>query len=116
MGKRKTMVIAAAVIGAASMVSYTNAALAHRGDLHHWFEHQRAMLDGGPMSVDETDARKQVEVQNGGTRVAAEAMGVTQAPWDCLTEELKRGEGYTPDSECDRGARRTSDAQLGVLK
>lgn len=116
MVKMKAILIAAGVAGAASMVPFTNAALAHPGDVHHWFEHERAMSDGGPMIVSEAETRRQVEGKFERARVAGKEMGTNRSmAKDCFEEELKRGEGYTPDSDCNRGTRRT-DTQVGVRK
>lgn len=117
MRKLKTIFTAAAIVGAASMVGFTNEAVAHSGDVHHWFEHQRAISDGGPTIVNETDALKQGEVRDERTRAARQTLSSAQGTRDCFSEELKRSEGYLPQADCDSPARRTRpETQVGGLK
>jgi hypothetical protein len=52
---------ASVAIGAVSLAAFTNEALAHAGDVHHWFDHQRALSDGGPLIVHEAQPEKPAE-------------------------------------------------------
>lgn len=116
MRKLKTMLTVAAIAGAASMLPFSNEALAHPGDVHHWFEHERAKSDGGPTLVNEADSVKQGELRDERTRSTMQTLSRAQGVRDCFEEELKRSEGYSPRADCD-GARKTRpEAQVGELK
>lgn len=86
----------AGVLGAALLAGAASAA-AHETDLHHWYEHQRALTDGGTVGIVE-----------GGMAAPAPAVGPAQAPargtprraavapranTDCFLEQLKLTDG-----------------------
>lgn len=114
---RRINAILTTAIAGVSMVTFANEAHAHPGDVHHWFEHQRAFTDGGPMIVNETDSLKQAEASDERSRPARQALFGAEAARDCFSEELKRSEGYTPKADCESVARRTRpETQVGGLK
>jgi len=115
MRRFKAILTTAAIVGA-SMVTLASAAQAHPGDVHHWFEHQRALSEGGPMIVNETNPLKQAEARDERARPARQALSSAPGARDCFSEELKRGEGYTPPADCDGEARRTRPETVGGLK
>jgi hypothetical protein len=116
MRKINSMLAAAAIVGTASMVAFTNEAQAHPGDVHHWFEHQRALSDGGPMIINDSAPVKQAEVSDERARPARQELSRAQGATDCFSEELKRGEGYIPPGDCDGPTRRTRPETVGGLK
>ena len=106
-----------AIGGAVSMVAFTNEALAHTGDVHHWFEHQRALSDGGPMVVDEPRPLKQAEMSDGRARLAEPVLSSGQGMKDCLPEQARGSQGLSAQADCDSAATRSrSDRQAGRPK
>lgn len=85
---RLTGIIGAAVILAASP------ALAHQTDLHHWYEHQRAMTDGGTVGI--TERGEPLADGNGGTlRGSPRADSKwTISSRDCFVEQLRVTDGH----------------------
>jgi hypothetical protein len=88
----------AGIIGAAVIVA-ASPALAHETDLHHWYEHQRAMTDGGTVGI--TERGEPLGDGNGGAlrgwpRVTS---GWTQSSRDCFVEQLRVTDGHVR-AEC----------------
>ena len=115
--RRFNAILTTAAIVGASMVALASEAQAHPGDVHHWFEHQRALSDGGPMIVNETNPLKQAQARDERARPARQALFSAPGARDCFSEELKRSEGYIPQADCESAGRWTRpETQVGGLK
>jgi hypothetical protein len=79
-------------------------ALAHETDMHHWFEHQRALVEGGTVGIIETQSLAPGN-GNGGRGFAAARVAqrrvIAEAP-DCFIEQLQMSEGFVPSGACPR--------------
>ena len=118
MRKLDRMLAAAAIVGAASAVQVSNEALAHPGDVHPWFEHERARTDGGPALVSEASPSQQAEGRGERMRSAGQTLPLAQGARDCLPEEPKRsGEARSRRGDCDSAANDNRPAaQAGGVK
>lgn len=95
MSRTKTLLTKVTASAALLLAGFAAPAYAHEtDDVHHWFDHQRARVEGGEVGILQAE-------QPAAPRAARVAASMAQLPpRDCLTEELKRGEGYVPEP-CD---------------
>lgn len=96
--------IVTTALGATLLASIGGYAHAHQTDVHHWFEHQRALTDGGTVGLIEPPISPQSAV-NGDRGLTGRHLrkrpAIAQAPApDCFIEQLKMSEGYVPSGEC----------------
>lgn len=97
--RTKILTTLMAAIGASLFAA---GALAHETDVHHWFEHQRALEEGGTVGIIETQSPAS---GNGGRGPAAARVAqrrvIAGAP-DCFIEQLQMSEGFVPSGACPR--------------
>lgn len=95
----KLMRTIAAALGATLLLGGASIAYSHEGDVHHWFDHERARtVEGGPLPVYGTASPS--NGANGGNGANGAEAGLP----DCLLETLKGSEGYVPRPCTDRRA------------
>ena len=100
--------ILASVFGATLFALASGTALAHESDVHHWFEHQRALTDGGTVGLVEAEARAPSGNGNGGrAALPGTKRSVAATAPDCFIEQLQMSEGFVPSGACTNDPART---------
>lgn len=90
-------------LGALAFAAGAGVALAHETDVHHWFDHQRALSDGGDVFI-ESGSPAMARPSNGDPsipRASGSKGGVATATPDCISEQLQMAEGYMPSGACE---------------
>ena len=93
----------------ATMGLAAGGALAHETELHHWYEHQRALSDGGDMLIASPSPAKSLgngdrgNGDRGAAAMPARKRGTVAATPDCPNEQLQMAEGYVPSGKCVTG-------------
>lgn len=99
--RTKILITLMAAIGASL---FTAEAPAHQLDMHHWFEHQRASVEGGTVGIVETQSLAPGNGNGSRGPVAARVAQrrvIAEAP-DCFIEQLQMSEGFVPSGACPR--------------
>ena len=111
--KKLSALVAAAIVSVIPWAAYAQEMGPQPMDLHHWFEHERAKIEGGDILLQTERFPHTVAAHRSPATATSKhehTRGVAETNWarpDCLLEELKRAEGYVPPPPCGSGPRWT---------
>ena len=102
MFRSKPFRVIATGIGSVLVVATAGPAMAHETDIHHWFEHQRSLTDGGSVGlIDGPDAPAPAANGDGApARKRAVEKPSAAAQLECFEEKLRMTDGYVPSGRC----------------
>ena len=94
--------VIASGIGAALMIAAAGPAVAHETDIHHWFEHQRSLTDGGSVGLSDGPDAPAPAANGNGARVGKRPVEKPSAAaqLECFEEKLRMTDGYVPSGRC----------------